>query len=137
MSSAELENLIRIGRLRREPARLGEVAGLITSGSLRLVDARDTRLSLDSRFDLAYNAAHALALAALRRLDLRPENRYIVFQVLAHTLGMDAVTIRVLSKSHDVRNTAEYEGAVEADEALVTALIAAASRVEEALQAKA
>jgi hypothetical protein len=70
-------------------------------------------------------------------MDLRPANRYIVFQALAHTLAVDAVTIRVLAKCHDVRNTAEYEGAVEADEALVTALIAAASRVEEALQAKA
>lgn len=70
-------------------------------------------------------------------MDLRPANRYIVFQALAPTLAVDAVTIRVLAKCHDVRNTAEYEGAVEADEALVTALIAAASRVEEALQAKA
>lgn len=136
MSSVELENLVRIGQLKREPVRPGEVAGLVASGSVRLVDTRDTRLSIEGRFDLAYNAAHALALAALRRLDLRPANRYIVFQALAHTLAMDAVTVRVLSRSHDVSNTAEYEGTVEADEALVAALIAAASRVEAAFGPK-
>lgn len=37
-------------------------------------------------FDLAYSAAHALCLAALRHHGFRPSKRYIVFQVLAgHT----------------------------------------------------
>lgn len=33
-------------------------------------------------FDLAYGAAHALCLAALRHHGYRPSQRYIVFQVL-------------------------------------------------------
>jgi hypothetical protein len=43
---------------------------------------------MESRFDLAYNAAHALCLAALRWHGYRPTNRYIVFQGLPHTLGL-------------------------------------------------
>jgi hypothetical protein len=44
---------------------MAEYAGLIQSGQARLADARRTVNSLASRFDLAYNAAHALCLAAL------------------------------------------------------------------------
>lgn len=42
-----------------------EFAGLKHSGLARLQDAGNTGLSLEGRFDLAYNAAHALSLAAL------------------------------------------------------------------------
>lgn len=53
-----------------------------------MTDARKSSNSIESRFDLAYNAAHALCLAALRRSGYRAENRYIVFQVLPDTLGL-------------------------------------------------
>ena len=67
MTSPELENLVRIGKLKREPASDEEVVGLLQSAEDRLNDAGCTDLSYSSRFDLAYNAARALALAALRR----------------------------------------------------------------------
>lgn len=70
MTSAELENLIRIGKLKREPPSRREFDGLLLSGTARLTDAANTELALESRFDLAYNASHALALAALRRLGI-------------------------------------------------------------------
>ena len=100
MSSAELERLARIGQLKVEPAAEGEVEGLRRSGEHRLADAARSDLSLESRFDLAYNAAHALALAALRRLGYRSDNRYLVFQVLPHTLGLGPDVWRVLAKAH-------------------------------------
>jgi hypothetical protein len=96
MTSADLDNLVRIGKLKREPPSKTEFEGLCQSGEARLRDAERADLSLESRFDLAYNAAHALSLAALRRLGYRAENRYVVFQVLPHTLGLSAPTWRVL-----------------------------------------
>jgi hypothetical protein len=54
----------------------------VRSGLARLKDAENEANSLDSRFDLAYSAAHALCLAALRHHGFRPSKRYIVFQVL-------------------------------------------------------
>lgn len=119
MSSNELENLVRIGQLKREPPAASELAGLQRSGETRLGDAGKPGLSLDSRFDLAYNAAHALALAALRRLGFRSENRFVVFQTLPHTLGLPAATWRLLAKCHGMWNQAEYEGLLEVDERLV------------------
>jgi len=64
MDKEALENLARIHKLHHETADINEVQGLIQSGSVRLKDAGLATLSLESRFDLSYNAAHALSLAA-------------------------------------------------------------------------
>jgi hypothetical protein len=91
----------------------------------RLSDAAKSSNSLESRFDLAYNAAHALCLAALRWHGYRAANRYIVFQALPHTLGLGPEVWRVLDKCHSVRNLGEYEGDLNVDERLVADLITA------------
>ncbi len=131
-----LENLSGPGRaLKAEAPDDNETAGLIRTGTARLADARNAALALESRFDLAYNAAHALCLAALRRKGYRASNRYIVFQVLPHTLGLGPEVWRVLDLCHNKRNLGEYEGLMEVDERLVTDLIAAAERVAKALNA--
>ena len=130
----ELANLLRIGKIKAEPPNARELAGLLTSGDRRLTDARRVDLAFDSRFDLAYNAAHSLCLAALRYRGYRPKNRYIVFQVLPHTLGLGAEVWRVLAKCHDLRNKGEYEGELDIDDRIVTDLIAACGAVAKALE---
>ena len=107
----------------------GEISGLIRSGTARLADAKKAGLSLESRFDLAYDAAHALSLAALRIAGYRAENRYLVFQCLRHTLDYPNEKWRVLDQAHRKRNIAEYEGAADLDESLVEALIRATEEV--------
>jgi hypothetical protein len=52
------------------------------------------------------------------------------YSKLCNTLGIAAPIWRVLAKAHDVRNIAEYEGAIDVDELLLTGLIAAAKHVE-------
>ena len=52
-----------------------------------------------------------------------------------HTLGSPPATWRVLSKGHETRNMAEYEGALDVDERLVADLIRAAEAVRVALRA--
>jgi hypothetical protein len=133
--SKELANLERIGKLAPEPGTRGEIAGLLTSGAERLADARNEGLALSSRFDLAYNAAHAFSLAALRWHGYRSENRYLVFQLLPHTLGLPAATWRVLAKAHELRNVAEYEGHLDVDATLLRNLIEAAEAVRVAVAA--
>ena len=80
MSSTQLDNLLKAGSLKEEPFNQQEFDGLVDSGQRRLKDALNTTLAFESRFDLAYNAAHALSLAALRWQGYRSNNRYIVFQ---------------------------------------------------------
>jgi hypothetical protein len=129
-----LDNLSRPGgSLKPEPPDAAEIAGLLRTGRARLADASNATLALESRFDLAYNAAHALCLAALRAKGLRPSNRYIVFQVLPHTLGLGPEVWRVLDLCHNKRNLGEYEGLLEVDERLLSDLITAAQSVAAAL----
>lgn len=132
--ASPLENLSGPGRsLQKEPPDAKEIAGLKRSGLARLMDAANTTLTLESRFDLAYNAAHAYCLAALRWHGYRPTNRYIVFQVLPHTLGLGPAVWGVLAKCHDVRNLGEYEGDLNVDERLVADLVEACKAVAAAL----
>lgn len=134
--TSPLESLSGPGlSLRAEPPDTKEYEGPKRSGLTRLVDATKKAISLESRFDLAYNAAHSLSLAALRRLGYRPANRYVVFQVLPHTLGLGPEVWRVLAKCHDIRNRAEYEGDLEINERIVTDLTTACQAVAAALEA--
>ena len=111
MTSPELENLVGIGKLKREPASHEEIVGLLQSAEDRLNDAGRADLSYSSRFDLAYNAAHALA----------------------HTVGLAAEKWRVLAKAHERRNLAEYEGHLERDDQLLAELIATANELRTAV----
>ena len=128
--TSPFENLTGPGKpLKAEPPDAKEFAGLRRSGHARLQDALNNALALESRFDLAYNAAHALCLAALRWNGYRSTNRYIVFQLLPHTLGLGPEVWRVLSKCHDIRNLSEYEGDLNIDERILTDLIVACQAV--------
>lgn len=135
MTSAELENLVRIGKLKREPPSMRELRGLLVSARERLVDADNMTLAFASRFDLAYNASHALALFALRHAGYRCDARYLAFQTLPHTLGLPAEVWRILAKAHERRNLAEYEGDLEHDERLLADVLVAARRVLAAIEA--
>lgn len=117
------------GPLQKEPPDAEEFLGLVKSGETRLTDARREENALESRFDLAYNAAHALCLAALRHNGYRSSKRYVVFQVLPHTLGMGPEVWRVLDRAHNARNISEYEGDLHVDDRLLDELIACARKV--------
>lgn len=121
--------------MRAEPPDKREFEGLIRSGHARLRDALNESLSIESRFDLAYNAAHAFCLAALRWHGYRSSNRYVVFQLLPHTLDLGPAIWRVLDKCHNIRNLGEYEGDLNVDERIVTDLVAACQAVADRVDA--
>lgn len=133
--TSPLDNLAGPGKpLAAEAPDAADTAGLIRSGRARLTDAGNAALSVESRFDLAYNAAHAFCLAALRRHGFRARHRYIVFQVLPHTLGLGPEVWRVLAKAHDLRNLSECEGHVGVEERLVNDVIACREIVAAAIE---
>lgn len=121
--------------MRAEPPDKREFDGLVRSGHARLRDALNTSLSIESRFDLAYNAAHAFCLAALRWHGYRSSNRYIVFQLLPHTLNLSPGIWRVLDKCHNIRNLGEYEGDLNIDDRIVMDLVAACQSVADRVDA--
>lgn len=124
-----LENLVKIGQLKIEPGSQIEIDGLISSAKPRLKDAANDSLSLESRFDLSYNAVHALSLAALRWHGYRSENRFTVFQCLQDTLSIEQARWRILDDAHRKRNNAEYSGIIDIDEGTVAAVIEIANEI--------
>ena len=122
---SNLENLARAKQLNAERADRGEIDHFLARAEAQLRDARAPTLSPESRFALAYNAAHSLALAALRAAGYRPSSaghRRIAFQTLDVTAGAAAELWVALDRYHDRRNRMEYEGvpvsAVEAEDLL-------------------
>ncbi len=137
MSSAQeqLQSLQKIGKLKAEPPDQIEFDGLVKSAKRKLPDAENPALSPDSRFILAYDAAHSLALAALRWHGFRSEARYIVFQVLGHTVSFPTEKWRFLDDCHQKRNVALYDGEYFDDEQLIKELIAVTKELQSAVSA--
>ena len=75
MNSNNLDNLVQSEVLKSEAPDQKEFNGLLESGRKRLADARKKDLAPESRFDLAYNSAHAFSLAALRWHGYRPDQK--------------------------------------------------------------
>jgi len=135
MADDALENLVNINKLKKEPPDAKEFYGMLNAAKTKLVDASIDGLSMDSQFSLAYSAAHALSLAALRYRGYRCDQRYLVFQCLQHTLDFPKAKWRVLDKCHRVRNLAEYEGHLEIDEQLLKELKAIADELYQVVSA--
>jgi hypothetical protein len=130
-----LENLVAIKTLHREPPNQVEFDGMLLAATTKLQDAILEGLSRDSQFSLAYGAAYALALAALRWHGYRSDKRYLVFQCLQHTVGLENSKWRVLDQCHRRHNLAEYEGHLEIDAQLLKELISLANELLDRVKA--
>ena len=135
MSFKELDNLVRIGILKSQPADQKEFDGLLEAGRTYLTDLRGANLSPRTQFNLAYDAAHAFSLAALIWHGYRPNNtRSVVFQALQHTVGLSPAVWRVLANCHDLRNLAEYHGSFAVDRELLANLLTTADMLQNAIE---
>jgi len=136
LSQDPLQNLVKIQSLKPEPPDQGELDGLVRAAERKLRDAENMTVSADSRFILAYDASHSLALAALRWHGFRPDKkRYIVFETLVHTVSFPAAKWRLLYDCHAKRNLALYEGGTFDDEQLIGELIAVTRELLAAVRA--
>jgi len=118
-----LQNLVKTRQLKPEPPDQAEFDNLLIVARRHLQDTRVEGLSVHGQFSMAYNAAHAMALAALRWHGYRSDSRYLVFQCLQHTVGLDAMKWRVLDTCHKQRNLAEYEGHLDVPPQLLRELL--------------
>ncbi len=61
MALEQLDNLVKINKLKLEPPDQKEFNGMVASAKRRLQDVQVNGLSDEGRFSLAYGAAHAIA----------------------------------------------------------------------------
>ena len=123
MALEKLDNLVKIKQLKKEPPDQNEFDAMVSSAKRRLSDSQIEAVSEEGRFLSAYGAAHVLSVAALRWHGYRSDNRYLVFQCLEQTVGLENAKWRVLDKCHKQRNLAEYEGHLEITPQLLQELI--------------
>ncbi len=109
---AELASLVKSGRLKRERTSPEEIRSYLQHAAQSLADANVPGVSASGRFEFAYTAAHALALAALRVQDVRPGagpgHRAIAFVMLTQTIAIPESAASSLNRYHTKRNKSEY-----------------------------
>lgn len=96
---------------------------MLAAARQRLRDAEFTQNSNETRFDCAYTTVRAVAdiglhLNGFRTSTSKPGHHQTAVQCLAHTLGIDAATVRVLDGLRKQRNLADYDGELVTDAAL-------------------
>ena len=133
-----LDHLIGRG-LQKEPVLAAELGRLLARAATRLRDAQSDQISLESRFDLAYEALLQLGLAALRANGLRPDSRgghhVLALQTLETTIGYPRQRLRLLDEFRRKRAAALYDGAFEPSAAEFDALLHAAQDLKSHLLA--
>lgn len=123
MTSINLQNLAKIGQLDPVPLSVGLVKRMLATARQRLRDAEFTQNSDETRFDCAYTTIRVVAdiglhLNGFRTSTSKPGHHQTAVQCLAHTLGVDAATVRVLDGLRKQRNLADYDGELVTDAVL-------------------
>ena len=125
------ESWLKEGRLKRHKPARQEIASLVALADRRLADSRIPGVSAEGRVLLAYNAALALAIAALHAAGYRtssnvPGHHAVTIASLALTLGAPPAVVSALDAWRRKRNRATYDvpGAVSEHEVSeLTALV--------------
>ena len=110
-----LENLERIGKLKRHSPTPEEVRKLLGAARRNLKDAHVRGISAETRFDAAYKAIMQCALVALIASGFRPStgepgHHAVVVQSLAKTIQLSGERGAVLDKLRRLRNLSDYSG---------------------------
>jgi len=127
-----LEDWLNEGHLKSYKTSRKEIEQLFAVFERDMADARVEALSVERKFESAYNAALVIARAALATSGYRTSgegNHYWTIQSLAFTLQMDADTINRFNKFRQKRNTSNYEMIGVVSEQEVTEMIALAQEL--------
>jgi hypothetical protein len=124
-----LDNLVGKG-LQREPTDAAEIGRFLAKIDTKLSDSRSLSISIESRFDIAYEALLQIGLCALRANGYRPDSRgghhILALQTLNTTIGYPTENIRMLDKLRKLRAAGLYDGTFAPSEVEMTALLDAA-----------
>jgi hypothetical protein len=133
-----LDNLVGRG-LEKAAADREELSRYLERIARKLADSRQGSISLDSRFDLAFEALLQIALAALRANGYRTTSaaghQQLAIQALPKSLGLDAERVRALEEFRKKRSAGLYLAEFEPSAAEVEALVRAVERLQKDLAA--
>lgn len=123
--------------LQAEPTDAAEITRFLAKIDAKLADCQSDSISLDTRFDIAYEALLQCGLAALRAHGLRPDSKgghhVMALQTLPTTIGFPKEKIRVLDEFRKQRAAGLYDGSFNPSEAELRALVDTAIGLRQAL----
>lgn len=110
-----LENLLKIGQLKKHPPDAAEIGRLLAAAERNLADASVREVSPETRFDAAYKSIMQAALAVLMAHGYRPDTQrpghhMTVVQALSLTIGLARTRVTVLDTLRRKRNLSDYTG---------------------------
>lgn len=128
-----LDNLLRIGQLKRHTTDRAEISYLLAAARRNLGDARAENISIENRFDASYKCIMQCALVALMANGFRPDTKVpghhqTVIQSLPKTIGLPPARVAVLDTLRNKRNLSDYTGK-DIDPASLAACIQEAERL--------
>ncbi|MGH8673840.1 MAG: hypothetical protein ACREVG_05975 [Burkholderiales bacterium] len=131
-----LDNMVGRG-LERAKSDRAEIARYFAKIRRKIADCRKDSISLDSRFDIAFEALLQISLAALRtngyRTNSEAGHQQLAIQLLPKSIGIDPSEIRALDEYRKKRSIGLYEADFDPSEKEVSAVTAAAERLFERL----
>lgn len=131
-----LDNMVGRGLERADTGR-DEIARYLTKIRRRIADSKKIGISLDSRFDIAFEALLQISLAALRvngyRTTSAAGHQQLAIQLLPKSIGIDPTEIRTLDEYRKKRSIGLYEADFDPSEEEVKAVNAAVGRLYEKL----
>jgi len=128
------------GALRIHKPSRNEIAGLLALADRSLADAGIGALSVEGRFQFAYNAALTMATAALHAAGFRtnsnaPGHHAITIESIEHTFGADAALVRKFDGFRRKRNRVSYDAPVAVSEAEAAEILALARQLRRDVEA--
>ena len=133
-----LETLLGRGLL-PEATDADEMGRFLAKITAKLADCQSQSISLESRFDIGYEALLQCGLAALRARGLRPDSKgghhIMALQTLPTTIGFPKEKIRLFDAFRKQRAAGLYDGSFNPSEAELRALIESAEELRQALLA--
>ncbi len=127
-----LDNMVGRG-LERVDSDRAEIARYLTKIRRKLADSRKDSISLDSRFDIAFEALLQIALVALRANGYRTTSdsghQQLAIQLLPKSIGIDPSELRALDEYRKKRSSGLYEADFDPSEDEVKAVIAAVAKL--------
>jgi len=132
-------NLLETGQLKEHPLDASEIQKLLAAAQRSLNDARVEQISLELRFEAAYNSILQSALAALMVHGYRPStnqpgHHMTILQLLPKTMGLSGKRLAVLDTLRRKRNVTNYIGE-DIDEGSLAQCVKEAERLQQEVTA--
>ena len=131
-----LGDLVGRGLERAESGR-DEIARYLTKIRRKIADSKKDSISLDSRFDIAFEGLLQIALAALRANGYRTTSdaghQQLAIQLLPKSIGIDPSELRALDEYRKKRSIGLYEANFDPSEEEVKAVTGTLGKLLEKL----